>query len=178
MELEIVSKSEEDTHYKNTRVKTDHSLYVYLCSYSTAMLGWSSLVANPMQFKGRCTKLSLSQAWRWLPQSLLLVSRQKRKTKLENLQNGLLLPAFLSIYCQEGSWGCCAVLRKSRKVFAEACFSIRSACLFTIFRRSLNISHSYRSQQGFPQCLQYLVKWVPSSWSVTIASIPCAASQP
>lgn len=107
-------------------------------------------MVNPMWPKGCCSKLSLTQAWRWLSSELLIIREQRRKIQLENLQNGLLQPSrnileYLSSR-RPLRLRCCA---RGGKAFAAACSSIRSACLFTISRSCLHISHSFRSQQGF-----------------------------
>lgn len=78
---------------------------------------------------------------------LLLIKRQRRKYSLRICK--------MACCCTQHSWAFViqkaledAVLcqrRKRRTAFAAACFSRRSACLFTTSRSSLHISHSYGS---------------------------------
>lgn len=108
----------------------------------------------------------------------LLIKKQRRKHSLRICKIACRYPytAFVVKKALEAAVLCRR--KKRRTVFAAACFSRRSTCLFTTPRSCLHVSHSYGSQKGFSQCLQDPVKLIPSSWSVTVASVPCSSVQP
>lgn len=155
-----------------------------MCSYAQPhswQLCKTAAFWRSIQHDSKAVAVAPTQAWRWLPRAATY-KEVEEKIQPENLQNGLLLPSH-SILKHLSSrrplrLPCCARGGREGQRLLQFVFPESLCACLQPPEVVSHISHSYRSQQGFSQCLQDSVKWVPSSWLVTVASVPCASCKP